>query len=75
MNINNYNKFMAAVSTTDLDQWTKFHNEPQVIQFHNEPQVILMAILMNIPDEQVPALTKQVKNTILTQRKKQTGYK
>jgi hypothetical protein len=66
MNINNYNKFMAAVSTTDLDQWTKFHNEPQVI---------LMAILMNIPDEQVPALTKQVKNTILTQRKKQTGYK
>lgn len=66
MNINNYNKFMAAVSSTELDQWT--------VQ-HNEPQVILMATLMNIPDELVPALTKKVKATILAQRKKHLGYK
>jgi hypothetical protein len=65
MNINNANKFMAAVATTDLDNWTKFHNEPRVI---------LLAILENIPDEQVPAMTKKVKATILARRKKQAGY-
>lgn len=63
MNINNYNKFMKTVSTTQLDSMTTFHNSADVI---------LMATLMNIPDEMATALTKKVQATILKERKKQT---